>query len=245
MPQVHLRFYAELNDFLPEERRQREFVHDLTAPRSVKDLVEALGVPHTEVDVILVNGESVGFSHPVAPGDRIAVYPVFEALDVQPVTRLRPEPLRELRFVLDGHLGKLAAYLRLLGFDTLWASDPSDDQLAEVSASQRRVLLTRDRGLLKRTEVTHGSLVRSKDAREQLFEVVGRFDLRRAARPFTRCLRCNTPLSPVAKEEVIDRLPPRVRELYDELYRCAACDKVYWKGTHFDRMRQLIASVLE
>lgn len=224
--------------------RQREFVHELSAPRSVKDLVEALGVPHTEIDVILVNGESVGFGHPVSAGERISVYPVFEALDVAPLVRLRPEPLRDLKFVVDGHLGKLAAYLRLLGFDTLWSSDPSDAQLAEVSAAQRRVLLTRDRGLLKRTEVTHGGLIHSKEPREQLSEVVARFDLRRAARPFSRCLRCNTPLEPVPEESVADRMPPGVRGLYDEVFRCAGCDRVYWKGTHWHRMQALLARVL-
>ncbi|HKC24201.1 MAG TPA: Mut7-C RNAse domain-containing protein [Thermoanaerobaculia bacterium] len=244
MAEVSLRFYAELNDFLPPERQQREFGVELTAPRSVKDLVESLGVPHTEVDLIVVDGVSVDFAHPVAAGERISVYPVFEALDVSPLVRLRPGPLRETRFVLDGHLGKLAAYLRLLGFDTLYAKDARDEELARVSRAERRVLLTRDRGLLKRSEVTHGLCIRSTDPRRQLAEIVERCDLSAAAAPFTRCLKCNAPLEPVAKQAVLERLPPRVGALHEEFWRCAPCDKVYWKGTHWERMRGLVEETL-
>jgi uncharacterized protein len=244
MEEVFLRFYAELNDFLPLEKRQREIAHPFTAPRSVKDLVESLGVPHTEIDVILVNGESVDFAHPVAPGERISVYPVFEALDIATLVRLRPRPLRVTRFVLDGHLGKLAAYLRLLGFDARFSRDAADEELAAVSLAERRILLTRDRGLLKRSAVTHGYAVRSKDPKTQLAEVVTRFDLRGSAAPFTRCLKCGDALVRVEKDSVLERLPPRVREVQEEIFRCDACDKLYWKGTHYERMRGLVDGVL-
>jgi uncharacterized protein with PIN domain len=242
--EVLVRFYAELNDFLPPDRRFRDVPVDARAPRSVKDLVESLGVPHTEIDVILVNGISVDFAHAVAPGDRVSVYPVFEALDVTPMLRLRPKPLRETRFVLDVHLGKLAAYLRLLGFDARFSRDADDAALASVSRAERRILLTRDRGLLKRSEVTHGYAVRSTRPEEQLREVVDRFDLARSAAPFTRCLRCGGLLEPVAKAGVAARMPPRARELHDEVFRCPACDKLYWKGTHWVRMRGLVARAL-
>ncbi len=191
MPQVVLRFYAELNDFLPRERRQAPFAHTFAGRRSVKDLIEALGVPHTEVDLILVKGVSVDFSYLPQDGDQISVYPVFEAVDISPLVRLRPRPLREPKFVLDAHLGKLASHLRLMGFDTLYQNDYADETLARVSETEKRLLLTKDRGLLKRRQVTHGYLVRGTDPELQLREVLSRFDLFDAVRPFTRCLNCN------------------------------------------------------
>ena len=172
-----LRFYAELKDFLAPERRAGTVTHAFRVPGSVKDVIESFGVPHTEVDVILANGESVDFSHQVSDGDRISVYPVFEAFDVSSLVRVRPRPLRTVRFVLDGHLGKLNRRLRLLGFDCRYANDPSDDDLVDISTAERRILLTRDLALLKRSAVTHGYFVRSTDPREQVGEVMRRFEL--------------------------------------------------------------------
>ena len=168
------------------------------------------------MDLILINGESAGFSRRVRDGDRVSVYPVFESIDISPVARVRPEPLREVRFVLDTHLGKLATYLRMLGFDALYRNSFSDDALTEVSVKERRILLTRDRGLLKRGRITHGYFVRSTGLRAQLTEVLRRFDLYRLVSPFCRCLRCNRQLEPVPKEEVEERLPPKVREYFAE-----------------------------
>ncbi len=232
---AHVRFYAELNDFLKPEQRFRDAPFAF-AKTSVKDAIESFGVPHTEVDLILANGESVDFSYLLRDGDRVSVYPVFEALDISSVERVRPQPLRVTRFVLDVHLGALAGYLRMLGFDTLWHNDSADEELARVSSAERRILLTRDRGLLKRGEVTHGYLVRSAAARQQVEEVLYRFDLWDSLRPFSRCLRCNGALRLVAKEAVTDRLPPRTAEYYDEFQECPACGRIYWKGSHFRRM---------
>ena len=231
------RFYAELNDFLVPARRFREFRHEFLDIGTVKDFIESFGVPHTEVDLILANGEPVDFAYRVRDGDRISVYPVFEAFDIAPLERLRPEPLREPRFVLDVHLGRLAAYLRMLGFDALYRNDYSDEELAETAGGEeRRILLTRDAGLLKRSMVTHGYYVRETDARGQLREIVQRFDLTRLCRPFTRCMRCNTPLEDAAKEEVAAELPPRTAEAHQEFRRCPGCGRVYWKGAHYRRM---------
>jgi len=235
------RFYAELNDFLAPARRARPFVHEFLDTASVKDVIESFGVPHTEVDLILVNGESVDFARTVADGDRVSVYPMFEALDITPLLRLRPAPLRVPRFVLDTHLGRLAGYLRMLGFDTLYGNDAGDAELARLSQEEHRILLTRDRGLLKRSVVTHGSYIRETSARLQLVEVLRRFDLGSAARPFTRCLRCNTELNPVEKEAIAGRLPARTADLYDEFKLCPGCGRVYWKGGHYRRMLALIA----
>jgi uncharacterized protein len=238
--QVTIRFYEELNDFLPHARRRRDFAHAFRESGSIKDLIESLGVPHTEIDLILVNGQSVGFDYQVRDGDRISVYPVFESLDIGPVTRLRPRPLREPRFVLDAHLGRLAAYLRLLGFDCLYRNDYQDTRLARISVDEQRILLTRDRRLLMQKQITRGYYVRAHLPREQLGEVVARFDLGTLQKPFSRCLHCNGMIHPVAKAAVAERLPPRTRQYYDAFWQCEACGKIYWKGSHYHRMQELI-----
>jgi uncharacterized protein with PIN domain len=244
MSRASFRFYAELNDFLPRARRGREFAHAFEGHPSVKDAVEALGVPHTEVDLILINGRSVDFRHPVRDGDRVSVYPVFESLDIQPVIRLRPEPLRRPAFILDGHLGRLAAYLRLLGFDALYRNDYGDAELARVSAAEERTVLTRDRGLLKRSIISRGYCVRSDSPVEQIREVVERFDLGRCAAPFRRCLSCNGCLHPVEKQAVLHRLPSGTRERFDEFYQCESCGKIYWRGSHYARLQSIVWKAL-
>ena len=176
--EAEFRFYEELNDFLPLTRRKVDFSCEFAGTPAVVDLVEAIGVPHTEVDLILVDGASVGFGHRLCGGERVAVYPVFELLDISPLNHLRPEPLRELRFVLDVHLGRLARYLRLLGFDVLYETDYEDAQIAAISCAEGRIVLTRDKGLLKRGAVQRGYWLRKTAPREQLAEVVQVLDLR-------------------------------------------------------------------
>ncbi len=244
-PSAELRFYAELNDFLPSPMRGVPFRQRLDGRNSIKHVIEALGVPHTEIDLILVNGESVGFDHIVEDRDTASVYPVFESIDVGAITRVRQSPLRDLRFVLDGHLGKLAGYLRMLGFDAAYARDADDHELARVSATQRRMLLTMDRGLLKHRRVTHGYLVRHTDPREQAIEVLRRFDLSDRATPFRRCMRCNGELEAVAKDEIMHRLLPKTKRYYDDFRRCADCDRIYWKGSHFRRMEDFLHGITD
>jgi uncharacterized protein with PIN domain len=240
MRQVCLRLYAELDELLPPTKRGSCFVRGFDTAASVKDVIEALGVPHTEIGLILINGESVDFSCSLNDGDRISVYPFFRSLDINPLTRVRPRLEGEIRFVLDTHLGKLAAYLRMLGFDSLYRNDYEDEELAHVSASQQRILLSRDRGLLKRSIVTHGYLVREAHPLQQLIEVLRRFDLSGSISPFRRCLHCNASLHLVPKELVSDRLPPETRKHYDEFNVCPKCDRIYWKGSHYQRMKRLI-----
>ncbi len=243
MALARFRFYAELNDFLPPERRFQEFGYEFLDIATVKDRIESFGVPHTEVDLILVNGRPVDFAYRVADGDRVSVFPVFESFDIAGLERLRPEPLREPRFVLDTHLGRLAAYLRMIGFDTLYRNCYTDEQLARISSGEHRILLTRDVGLLKRGAVTHGYFVRETGPRGQLAEIVRRFHLARLMRPFSRCLACNAPLARASKEEVRTRIPPRAAELYEEFQSCPNCRRVYWKGGHYRRMQQLVETV--
>lgn len=240
MPRAAVRFYAELNDHLAPGNRYRTLYREFTIPGSVKDLVESFGVPHTEIDLVTVNGESAEFARLVRDGDRVAVYPVFEALDITTATRLRVRPLREPKFVLDVHLGRLAAYLRMLGFDAAYGNSASDQELARSSVDEHRILLTRDRGLLMRSAVTHGYWLRETAPRRQTAEIVRRFDLARRIEPFTRCMACNSPLVPALKEEITGRIPPGVAAGREEFRECPACRRVYWQGTHYQRMRRWI-----
>jgi uncharacterized protein with PIN domain len=239
MSAAWFRFYAELNDFLPDERRGKELRRYFSVSGSVKDFIECFGVPHTEVDLVLVNGHPVDFSYPVHDGDRVSVYPVFESLDITSVSHVRPAPLRGLSFVLDVHLGRLAAYLRMAGFDALYGNKASDAELAGIVMREGRVLLTRDRYLLMRTAVDRGYWVRSTEPKQQLLEVIRRFDLAGSMRPFTRCLACNTLLEKASRESVSERLPPRIMDR-DVFRLCPSCQRVYSEGSHDERMSQLL-----
>jgi uncharacterized protein with PIN domain len=218
---AYFRFFAGLSDFLPADRRQETFRHDFNGNPSIKDTIEAIGIPHPEVDLILVNGESVGLS------------------------RLRPVRLGEARFVLDTHLGRLAGYLRMFGFDALYENDYTDERLAQIASEEGRILLTKDRGLLKRNTITYGYCIRSVNPRDKLIEVIHRFDLYPAVVPFRRCIRCNETLENVEKGEIIEKLPSQVREHYEEFRRCTGCGQVYWKGTHFERMERFLDWILK
>lgn len=240
MKQAWLRFYAELNDFLPADKRYRTYPVRFHVSPAVRDLIESQGVPHSEVDLVLVNGESAALDLVVEDGARVSVYPVFESLDVASVSRVRPEPLRHPRFILDVHLGRLAAYLRMAGFDAVYSNSAGDHELAAGAASQHRILLTRDVGLLKRARVTHGYYVRETSPPAQLREVVRRFDLARLMKPFTRCMACNAELEPASKEAARGRLPDEVLARFDDFRACAACGRVYWRGSHYARMQKLI-----
>jgi uncharacterized protein with PIN domain/sulfur carrier protein ThiS len=234
------RFYEELNDFLPPARRKREFSVPCARAATTKHMIEALGVPHTEVELVLVNGESVGFDRVLRDGDRVAVYPKFEALDVTPLLCVRDAPLRVTRFLADAHLGGLARLLRLAGFDTLYENGLPDSQIENRAREDGRIVLTRDRELLKRRGITHGCFVRALRPREQLREVIDRLDLARSLRPFSRCLACNAMLAPIEKTAVLHQLPPNVRECHDRFTACTGCGRVYWEGSHWRRMRTIV-----
>ena len=214
-----------------------DFDLEIDRSRSVKDAIESAGVPHTEVDLILVDGVSVGFDHLLTGGERVAVYPMFEALDVSPLVRLRPRPLRDPRFVADVHLGKLARHLRMAGFDTVWSNAWDDDRIVRESLEGRRTILTRDKAMLRRREVERGYFVRATESEAQLAEVLRALQLEGLVAPFTRCRECNTELEPVDKAQVADGLPEKVRGFYETFKRCPGCGRIYWEGTHFARMR--------
>jgi uncharacterized protein len=235
------RFYEELNDYLPPEQRKRTITREIVGTPSIKDAIESLGVPHTEIDLILVDGRSVPFDCRLQGGERVAVYPEFERFDIRPLYRLRPKPLREPRFVADVHLGTLARYLRLLGFDTRYGNALDDAELARLTSEEKRILLTRDVGLLKRKVVVRGQWLRSRDPEQQLQELVDALDLKRAFRPFSRCMSCNGLLAIVARSDVSALVPPRVYRRFRSFKQCRDCGRAYWRGTHFLRLQRLVA----
>ena len=237
-------FYPDLNKFLPPFRRHTPLSNTFDRRVSIKDMIESIGVPHTEIETIIVNDCSEDFSYIVQDGDLIHVYPPSVAIDVSPLKPLRPPLPAEPRFVLDTHLGQLATYLRMLGFDTLYRNDFPDDELAQISSTEKRILLTRDRGLLKRGIVTYGHFMRETNPQRQVIEVLRRYNLVQVVNPGQRCVRCNGMISPVDKETVGDRLHAKTLKYYDEFYTCDSCDRIYWKGSHYEQMQQFIERVI-
>lgn len=241
---VYFRFYEELNDFLQPHQRKVTFSRKIAKNTAIKDAIEALGVPHTEVDLILVNGNSITFSYQLQNNDHASVYPVFEAIDISKVIHLRPKPLRKVRFILDVHLGKLARYLRLVGFDTLYNNHFLDKEIIDLAQQDKRIILTRDVGLLKIKQVMHGYWVRHTNPKEQLKEVLLRFDLFEQCRPFTRCLECNGKLISIAKQKVFEKLQPLTRENFQLFSECTSCHKIYWQGSHYQKLNAFLKNLL-
>ena len=210
------RFYEELNDFLPAGRRKTAFAYSFDGNPTVKDAIEAMGVPHVEVDMILVDSQPVGFAYKLKDNDYVSVYPMFETLNISGVSPLRGKPLRDTKFILDVHLGKLVKYLRLLGFDTLYRNDYDDWEIIRISLAEHRIILTRDIGLLKVKTVTHGYWVRNQQPKAQVKEVLQHFDLYSAIDPFNRCIKCNGSLEVVEKDTILDQLGALTKKYFDE-----------------------------
>lgn len=241
MPEATFRFYGDLNDFLPPEMRQRDLAYPFTEPQTVKHLIEAVRIPHTEVEIILINGEPTGFETVVQAEDRVTVYPIFAQIEISPLPPLRPSLPQPPRFILDNHLGKLARLLRLLGIDTLYPRAHLDDsELAQIAHDENRVMLTRDRGLLMRSIVTYGYCLRTTNTEEQVTAVLHRYQLTPTIQPWTRCLNCNGRLQTVSKEQIAHRLQPKTREYFDEFRECQACGQLYWKGSHFSALQEFV-----
>ncbi|MFN2116916.1 MAG: Mut7-C RNAse domain-containing protein [Candidatus Promineifilaceae bacterium] len=242
MNTAFFRFYADLNYFLPKDKKQRTFPYPIyDGDQSVKHLIEAQGIPHTEVDLILADGQAVDFNHIVQRDEHISIYPAFSSLAIETETKLRPPLPDPIRFLLDNHLGRLARYLRLLGFDALYFNNELDDeQLSNLSHESQRVLLSRDRGLLKRSQVIYGYCLRTTDSYDQLKSVIRRFQLVDKIEPWKRCLRCNGILQPVEKDVVMESLQPKTKLYFEEFQQCAACNQVYWRGSHTENLQAFL-----
>lgn len=249
MLEVSIRFYGDLNDLLYMDQEintgTRAIERSLPGPTSAKDLIEGCGVPHTEVDLILVNGRSVEFSYLIRDEDRVSVYPFINSIDIPAGDRLQQPVLSDPRFLVDVNLGKLARYLRLAGFDTVYHTHAKDDALVEQMLEEDRALLTRDHKLLMRKAVTCGYLPRSDQADIQLEEVFRRFDLYEEVDPYSRCIHCNGVLQSVAKEQILDQLEPLTKKHFDDFAQCPNCGQVYWAGSHRRRLESRVKNILD
>jgi len=243
MNRARVRFYGPLNDFLVRRKREQWIEHSFDGQPSVKDVIESLGVPHTEIETILVNRIAVDFGYLVKDQNTIEVYPPGWQFEARPAIAVRPATPDDRCFVLDTHLGRLAAYLRMLGFDTLYRNDYGDEELARVSSEENRILLTRDVGLLKRGIVQHGYFVRETNPEKQLTEIVRYYDLLPKIEPFGRCSKCNSALEVVSKDDIKEQLPPMTTDYFDEFRRCTGCGKIYWRGSHMDRLDKVISAL--
>ena len=246
MRTAQLQFFGELNDLLPPGRREVSFEEQVDDHASLKHVIESLGIPHTEIGAIVIEGDVVSLASRIPDRSHVQIYPFLYGTNnhsgclpsgpIQP-----PAPPGEPRFILDIHLGKLAVYLRILGFDSLYRNDFDDPTLAEMADRLERILLSKDRRLLMRNQVHFGYCVRSQNPALQTLEVVRRYRLNDRIKPLHRCLDCNTTLEPVEKRAIVDRLEPLTRRYYQEFHHCPGCDKLYWKGSHYDRMRDFIS----
>jgi hypothetical protein len=208
-------------------------------------MIEALGIPHSQVDLILVNGKSATFNYTVQDGDRVSVYPVFESLNITKITRLRKTPLRRNKFIADINLGHIVKYMRILGFDSYYDPFLSPHEIIEISKRENRIILTQSRKLLKFKAVTHGVFIRPGTPTDQVKQIIDTLDIKDSIQLFSRCLRCNSLLENVTKEKILDRIPPKTKEICDQYVECQFCNKIYWKGTHFIHMKKALRQLLD
>jgi len=245
-PTLTLHFKGDLKDFLkPGNHSSGRVIFPLDRKASIKDIIEGLGPPHVLVETITSDGRQVDFSHIPKPGEELAVFPVKAPMDVFKPTLLRPNPLREIRFLADVNVGKLSTLLRALGFDTLYERQMSDEQAAEKAAADKRIILTKDRNLLKRAIIEHAYLVRVENPQEQLRNVLRFFNLRPPYAVFTRCLRCNTLLRPVEKSAIIHKLQPLTIKYHHVFHICPDCERVYWPGSHHEQLLNRIKGLAD
>jgi uncharacterized protein len=233
MSTAYFLFQGRLNDFLQRDQRDGSITVHFQGRQSIKHLAESLGAPHPEIGRVQVNGRDEALGRITQDGDQVEIYPIENGCLVQP------------RFLLDCHLGRLTAHLRMLGFDCLYQNDYDDSNMADIAHREERILLTRDRRLLMRKIILHGFCLRSLDSFEQLKEVIDRFELTNKIQPFHRCLRCNHPLEAVDKDVILHRLEPLTNQYFDEFHICPACGQIYWKGSHYERMQGLIEKIKE
>jgi uncharacterized protein with PIN domain len=246
MTAVTFIFHNYLKDLLKKERRGlSSFTHHFERRASVKDVIESLGVPHPLVGRLTINGRESSFAPVLRDKDVVEISPLAAPVNPLVPTLLRPEPLGRLAFVADANVGKLALHLRSLGFDTLYGSAERDAAIAEIARSRKRILLTRDISLLKRKIISHGYLLRSHDPAAQFLEVVRLYDLAGRSKPLSRCIACNGLLVPVSKKAVLDRLEPLTRKYYQDFHTCQQCGKVYWPGSHREKLDAFIRHILQ
>ncbi len=237
------RFYYNLNDFLPEKNRRVSFEVNFTGTPSVKDSIESLNVPHTEVDLIIANGIPVGFDYKLKDGDFISVYPEFKTISLPEEIHLLRKQEGTPKFICDVQLGKLAKYLRFLGFDTLYNRQYEPTEITKIAEQEKRIFLTRSIPLLKNHRITTGYWIRSENPILQLIQILSQLELVDEITPFKRCSVCNGTLEIVDKKLIEDDLLPYTKKYFDEFYICNSCKKIYWQGSHFKRINEFIQGI--
>jgi len=238
------RFYGSLNIFLRENKRYRCFVHRVKGRPAIKDTLESLGVVHPEIDSILANGKSVSFTYKVNDGDLICVYPLNFKLNKRKLKHLQPKIPNPAKFVIDSHVGKLARHMRLLGFDSVYKRNFPDAHIVQTAIKEKRIVLTRDIGLLKNKRVQHGYWLRTTDPQRQIIEVLKFFRIFSKIKPFKLCLECNGNIKRITKSRVLRKLPPKVKKYYSQFYVCKGCHKIYWKGSHYEVLLKLVNRIV-
>ena len=240
-----LTFEGHLNNFLSHSEKFKAIQRTMHLPSSIKDVIEAQGIPHIEVDVITVNDRSVDFSYHIIQGDVIRVFPYNIEPHISPLIHLTPQNLEAPRFILDTHLGKLASYLRMLGFDTTYQNNLEDKRIAEISLNEDRIVLSRDLGLLKRKIITRGAFIRSTVPRQQLIEIITRYQLIDKVDPLKRCIQCNGKIEPIPKVRIKLLVSEKTLRYYDEFFICSVCKQIYWKGSHYYHMQEFIKKIMQ
>ena len=240
-------FHGCLKDFLAEEDRRHALKYSFESSPAIKDAIEAIGVPHPEIGLIVAEGEALPLSYLLKGEEDVHIYPHHEAPEELKHLAAPLLPVREgapPTFIVDVHLGRLARYLRVAGIDTLYENeDMGDEKIAHIASIENRIVLTRDVGLLKRSAVEYGHWMRNKNSRAQLREVVSHYSLKRHFIPFSRCVHCNGLISPIEKSAVEEKLPPGIRRDFKNFFSCTSCSHVYWKGSHYKRILELLKSV--
>lgn len=225
-------------------RGKTTIFHDLERRASVKDVIESFGIPHTEVGGLRTNGREISFAHVVDNSEKIEIFSLPVPVDVLTPSLLRPQPLSGISFAVDDNVGKLASLLRMAGIDTYYSNDISDTELINIACQEGRIILSKDKELLKRKMVVFGHLVRASAPRKQLSEIIQLYRLQEQLRPFSRCLQCNDLLQPVDKLDILDRLEPLTIKYYDSFTTCRQCGNIYWPGSHRQRMMQILSGCL-
>ncbi|MEN7547155.1 Mut7-C RNAse domain-containing protein [Rapidithrix thailandica] len=239
-------FSGNLNDFLPEESKNVNIPYHFKKHPAVKHAIEAMGVPHIEVDGILVNQCPVKFDYPLQDKDRVQVFPIGSFSTIPQEGHLQaPLKAHEVKFILDVHLSKLNVFLRLAGIDSYYNKDYDDPEIVQLAEIHGRIALTRDKGLLRRKILSRGYWIRSTDPKEQFWEVMHRYNLWSSVQLVHRCVQCNTTLVPIAKERILSLIPAFIYKMYRQFYYCPACQKAYWDGPHFQLVKQLIEEFKE
>ncbi|MBF9254595.1 hypothetical protein I2I11_14920 [Pontibacter sp. 172403-2] len=241
--QADFLFHGALNDFLPQTSRHTLLRYTFRDAPAVKDAIEAIGVPHPEVEVALVNDVPVTLLHPLRPHDQVALFPAGPEYTWPAGYALKARTPPEIKFVLDVHLGKLARLLRMLGFDTCYENHYADKTIARIAEQDNRMVLTRDVGLLKQKIIEWGHWLRSQQPGEQLAEVIHYYELAGKFRPFERCMACNGKITQVSKAAILDKLPPKTKMYFNEFFQCLCCKRIYWKGSHYERMQQFVVQL--